>query len=119
MFYFQFGEELLTACVVAFDQQTMKNKGDAAWKGAREIVLKNRLLREKFLERAQSFQSDTLTENDKEAAFNMLVKNFVMVVLTWSMLLFIMNATLGDARSKQEPERGNASRKVESCHKGI
>jgi hypothetical protein len=38
--YFQFGAELLTACVLAFNQETMKNKGDVAWEGAQKIILK-------------------------------------------------------------------------------
>ncbi len=32
--------ELLTACVLAFNQETMKNKGDVAWEGAQKIILK-------------------------------------------------------------------------------
>jgi hypothetical protein len=66
--------ELLTACVLAFNQETMKNKWDVAWEGAQKIILKNRELREKFLEYAQLFHSEILTEDNKEAVFNKLVE---------------------------------------------
>jgi hypothetical protein len=52
----------------------MKNKGDVAWEGAQKIILKNRELREKFLEDAPSFHSEILMEDDKEAVFNKLVE---------------------------------------------
>jgi hypothetical protein len=45
-----------------------------AWEGVQKIILKNRELREKFLEDAQSFHSEILMEDDKEAVFNKLVE---------------------------------------------
>ena len=71
---FSLVQELLTACVLAFNQETMKNKGDVAWEGAQKIILKNRELCEKFLEDAQLFHSEILMEDDKEAVFNKLVE---------------------------------------------
>jgi hypothetical protein len=42
--------------------------------GAQKIILKNRELREKFLEDAQLFHLEIPMEDDKEAVFNKLVE---------------------------------------------